>query len=329
MARLLLARPLRRLAAPGSPVDRLLRGIETASVAAVFALAQRLSPEQASALGGALVARIGPRLRKHRLIERNLAIAFPDRDAAWRRATAREVWRHIGRTLGEYPHIPRITGRERADRFEFRATFPLSEIRSSRRGFVLVGMHAANWNLHAVAGALAGFPLDVVYATQKNASLERLVARYRDTMPCGFVHVRDTVRRGLAGLAARRSLGLFVDHRIDTGEPVTFFGHPAPTTIVPARLADRVDTGLVPVRLERLEGVRFRLTLEDPVRPDRALRDPRDRAVEMMERVHRAFERWVRERPDEWFCVKRRWPKPLFRATDGVVAAARVAAAGA
>lgn len=313
MARLLLARPLRRLARPGTPVDRLLRAIEGGTVGAVLALTRRLSPEAASETGGALVAFVGPRTRQHHLVERNLALAFPDRDPGWVRATARAVWRNVGRTLGEYPHLPRITGPELRERFELRCRFPPRETTRSGRGFVAVAMHQANWNLHAVAGALGGFPLDVVYAEQKNPSLEARIARWRDTMPCGFVHVRDTVRRGLALLRDGHWLGLFVDHRIDTGKPIGFFGMPAPTTIVPARLADRVGTGLVPVRLERLRGVRFRLTLEEPVLPDRALRDPQERAVDAMERVHRVFERWVRERPDEWFCIKRRWPKDIFR----------------
>jgi len=307
----------------------MLRAVAIGGVGAVLALTRRLSSETASELGGALVARIGPRTRQHELVERNLALAFPDRDAGWVRATARAVWRHDGRTLGKYPHLPRITGPEMRERFEFRCTFPLPEVTRGGRGFVLVGMHQANWKLHAVAGAPGGFPLHEVYAEQKNPALEARIARSRNTLPCGFVHLRDTVRRGLALPGSGQWLGLFVDHRIDTGEPVTFFGHPAPTTIVPARLADRVDTGLVPVRLERLEVMRFRRTLEDPVRPDPALRDPRDRAVELMEGVHRVFERGVRERPDEWFCIERRWPKPVFRSTDGVSAAMRVAAAGA
>ena len=95
-----------------------------------------------------------------------------------------------------------------------------------------------------------------------------------------------------------RSVGLFVDHRIDNGEAVSLFGRPANTTIIPARVARKLNTGLLPLQLERLEGCRFRLTIHPPIYADPALSDERTAAIEMMERAHRLFEQWVLHHPE-------------------------------
>ena len=54
---------------------------------------------------------------------------------------------------------------------------------------------------------------------------------------------------------------------------------------------------------------RFRLTVHEPVRPDPALASDKDRAMQMMRDLNRLFEQWIRERPEQWLCIKRAWPK--------------------
>ena len=70
------------------------------------------------------------------------------------------------------------------------------------------------------------------------------------------------------------------------------------------------------VRIERLGQARFRLTVEEPIRPDPALASDKEQAVHMMAEVNRLFERWIRERPEQWLCMKRAWPRTLERPTD-------------
>src|SRR5690606_24481682 len=117
-------------------------------------------------------------------------------------------------------------------------------------------------------------------------------------------------------LAEGRSVGLVVDTRDDDGVPIPFFGHDKLTTLAPARLALRFDCELIPVRIERLGQARFRLTVEEPIRPDPALASDKEQAVHMMAEVNRLFERWIRERPEQWLCMKRAWPRTLERTTD-------------
>lgn len=311
MARLHPGRWLRPYFRQSAALQQAMAGVEAGLVGAVMGATSHLSVERASDFGCWLGRRLAPRMRKDRNVRGNLAVAFPDRDLDWIAATAIEIWGQIGRSLAEFAHLPRITGLELHHRFELVNHVSPAELTGARTGFVFAAPHQANWNLHAVAGALGGFPFSVVYAQQKNRALERLIARYRDRIPCDFIPVARTVRWMMAELNAGRHVGLFVDHRIDEGEMVPFFGHPASTTTIAARIAAKLDSAVIPTRLERLPGVRFRLTLEEPIRPLAGLRDPREAAFDMATRLNARFEAWIRERPADWCCVKRRWPKEV------------------
>ncbi len=308
MARLFVPRRLRREMTPDSSSGRTLLRIEALVIEALWSACAGLPIERASDLGDLLGRRIGPCTRKQRHVLENFRIAFPERDDAWLRRTARSMWGQIGRVLAEYPHLSTISGPRLRERIELVMRFDPALLRRPP-GLIFLAPHQANWNLPATTGALCGVPMHVVYAEQSNPFLEAGIARHRNRMPCGFVHVRDTVRRGLRILRTGEHLGMHVDHRIDQGEPIPFFGRPALTTTVPARMAIRLGTALVPCRIERLEGVRFRISLNEPIRPRPELDDPTLQARDMMQRLHRHFERWIRERPDDWCCPKRRWPK--------------------
>ena len=88
-----------------------------------------------------------------------------------------------------------------------------------------------------------------------------------------------------------------------------FFGVPANTTVVPARLAARLGLPLIPVRVERRGSARFVITVQRPVEPEPGLAEG-DAAFAMTARVNELFARWITAAPDQWLCAKRRWPRP-------------------
>jgi KDO2-lipid IV(A) lauroyltransferase len=149
----------------------------------------------------------------------------------------------------------------------------------------------------------------VLYAADANPWIGRLMLRARRGLGCRLEPRDGGVRRLVRALGRGHSVGLLVDTRVDDGEPVPFFGRPALTTTVPARLALRHGLELVPVRVERLDGARFRVTIYEPVLPDDPAAPPREQALQMTRKLHEHFERWIRERPGEWLCSKRRWPE--------------------
>lgn len=313
--------PARRRASVTTPVSSHPRSQEAGAVAAwrgltraaqarllagLWRTAEALGPDRAGALLGSLFATVGPRSRDQRRLLANLRIVRPTANEAELHRLARASWRQFGRVVGEYPHLARLA--EEPGRVELVDRFGLARAAAGRPA-LLVAAHLANWELPAAVAVRLGVPMTVVHAPRADPRIEALLERRRSVLGCRFLPKEASPHALLKELRSGRSLGLLLDQRHDAGEPVTFFGRPAWVPIAPALIAARLAVPFVPVRVERLEGARFRLTLEPPI-PPRPVGEPRAVARDTMQRLYALFETWIAERPEQWLCIKRRWPDP-------------------
>lgn len=264
-------------------------------------------PDAASELGARLGQLLGPRSHKHKHVVGNLGTAFPHWLPHRVEAMARRVWGSIGRTLIEYPLLERIADPV-SERVRVVDLGGLAEVRRLGRPAIFVGAHLANWNLIPAVASRSGIPLTAVYRRMRNPVVERLVKGWLSAPGFRLLEVQEASRPLLRELQAGRSVGLLMDQRYDRGEKIPFFGVPATTTLGPARLALRLDLPLIPVRVQRLEGARFVVTVCRPVRPDPGL-DEEAAARAMTAAVNDRFARWIAAAPEQWFCAKRRWPR--------------------
>jgi len=302
-------RYVRRALARAPALRRLVWILEAVCLGLVWGALAMLPTDRASALGRAFARRFGPRLRKHRHVLRNLAIALPERTPAERELIAREVWGSLGAVFAEFPHLRRIS-RQWEERVDIVIHGKFSPAEDPPRPVILVTGHLANWELSPLSIRRWGVPLSVIYSPNSSPTIDRLIRRMRSAVGSELVSKRGGMRALLRGLGRGRSVGFLLDTRQDDGEWVPFFGAPALTSTVPARLALRHGIDLVPGRIERIgPGANFRVTLGPPIEPDPALADVREQAHAMTQRVNETLASWIRERPEQWLCTKRRWPK--------------------
>ena len=311
MARLMLSTAL------SERIDRspVLKGIQRRAGAAILALFWQacawLPPEAASAFGRRVLQRLGPSLRKSIYMKRNLSLAFPHLGEDERNSLLREVWGNVGAVLAEYPHLETLCQRDFEAHLQTVWRCDPEDYRSGRKRVIFVSAHLGNWELSAAAAVRSGLPLTVVYSPIRNPIIDRMFKRRRQGLGCGLVAREDSLRHLIRELNRGRPVGLVVDHRFDGGVPLPFFGLNKPTTVAPARLALRFGCDLVPVRVERTGGPHFRVTFCDPVEPGSDAVSEKDRAIRMMGRVNEIFEEWIRERPQQWLCMKRAWPDDI------------------
>jgi Kdo2-lipid IVA lauroyltransferase/acyltransferase len=317
VAALFLTPALRRRIDRVAALRRARWRMEAAMLALFWQVCGRLEPRAASAFGRRLLTSLGPRLGKTAHMRRNLRLAFPHLSDAGRDDLLRAVWGNAGAVLGEYPHFKAICHDDFEGHFEFVEKWDVADYRAGRRNGVFVTAHVGNWELPAAAASRQGIPVTAIYAPSKNPVIERLLQRRREALGCRLVSLDEGARPLLRELSEGRSVGLVVDTRDDDGTPIPFFGLDKLTTLAPARLALRFGCELIPVRVERLGPARFRLTVYEPVRPDPALASDKDRAIQMMRELNRLFEQWIRERPEQWLCIKRAWPKSLEPPASG------------
>ncbi len=265
--------------------------------------------ERASGLGERVMRLVGPCMPRHQKVLFNLTIAFPERDAVWRKATAAAMWGQFGKGIAEYAYLPELC-RDAASRIEFVNHADTETLRREGRPIMFVAAHQANWNLPAIVGQLLGVEGSVLFRRRKNPYLETVIEHWRNQLPCGFIDVDERAAKAMLDeLRGGRCIGLYIDRRSAGGEFLPFFGVKTPTPIVAARLALKTGAAFIPIRIERLANVRFRITVYPQIEPAADAADDRMAACGMTEAANRLFESWISERPEQWLSTARRWPR--------------------
>lgn len=280
--------------------------MEAAGLRLLFFCLRSLPLERASALGGLLLRAIGPWLPAHRVAERNLARALPELDAAERKKVLAGMWDNLGRSAGELPHLDALLN----DRSRIEVVDPghvVARLRDDGKGALLLSAHFGNWELGAVAAARGGLEQVSFYRPANNPLADEVVQELRRPLA-----PRGLLPKGAQGARAALQLlrdgvhvGMLVDQKENDGIAVPFFGRPAMTTSAPALLASRLGLPIALGMVERLPGVRFRITVTElePVTGGPPAAD----IAATMERVNRVFEDHIRRRPDLWLWAHRRW----------------------
>ncbi len=319
MTRFVLGNRFSKAAERSSALSRAVWMAESGIFRGFMAFFRRLSVEHATSVGRRVASRVGPRLPKHAKILRNLELAFPEKTPAEREAIATEIWGGVGALLVEYSHLEDICRSGDENRLETVIEGDIPAFSPNGRPAVFVAAHLANWEL--CAAAISRFaPVTAVYTPLQNPFLDAVLSESREALGCRLLP-RDTSMRGLVReLAAGRSIGMIMDQRVDSGVPVPMFGIDKLTTVVPARLALRFGCDLVPLQTERLSDARYRVTIHGPILPADTHAPEAEQALDMTRQINARFEDWIRERPADWFCAKRRWPKdarPAVSAAPG------------
>jgi KDO2-lipid IV(A) lauroyltransferase len=320
MARFILGHKLRALGARNGIAERVLYRLDHAFFTTLLWIIRRLSVDRASRFGARLGALLGPRFKKSRALDENLRVALPAAAPATRAEIVRAAWANAGAVLAEYAHLDAIS-RPGTGHLELQVDAAVRQVVASGQPAIFVTAHQANWEMAGAAITQLGLPLACVYSPPTNPLLDAELTRWRLKLGCELLPRDESMRPMIRALSTGRSLGIVMDRRVDTGKLVPLFGHAKPTTLIPARLALRFGYPLVPMRVERLGGPRFRVSFAPPVAVPPG-EDEIERALHMTGAVHHLFEQWIRARPGDWFPSKRLWPKEVYEQVAGEPAAA-------
>jgi KDO2-lipid IV(A) lauroyltransferase len=244
-------------------------------------------------------------------IQDNLRIAFPQKNAHEIKRLARQTCGNLGIAAVELVMSERLWA-EREQRIEFvmEEGVDLADYRG--RPVVLATGHIGAWQMGTFVGEQYGLSITLVFAPEENPKLRTYIAGLRETLPCEWAS-RDGCMRVLTKVLRQgNAVGLASDTRMDSGALLPFFGVSTPSNTSAARLALRHKCDLIAVRAERLPGMKFRITVCKPIRPDDPDAPAADQAGEMTQKLLGHFEAWIREDPDQWMCFGRRWPLETY-----------------
>lgn len=259
-------------------------------------VADRLGLGCARALDSAI-----PRLR--RIADCNLTFAYPDRDAAWRRRMIDGVFESIGRLLVAFARFPEITRANVGDWIRYEGFEHYRCAKERGRGVLFATAHLGNWELSAYAHALLTEPMNVVVRPLDNPLIDDLVETRRALSGNKLLSKRDFARSIFHALRANEPVGILVDQNssAENGTFVPFFGVPACANLTFARLAARSGAAVIPgFALWNAQERKYVLKFYPAV-------EMTGDAEEDTRRIQGAVEAAIREAPDQWLWIHRRW----------------------
>jgi len=270
-----------------------------------------LPPRSVARPAGAAVGRLAlvltPRLR--RTGHRNLVLAFPQKSEAERDHILRKLYRNLGWLLAEFCQMPRYT-RDQVGRFiRYEGLEHYLKAREQGKGVLILTGHLGAWELSSFYHSLMGYPMSIVIRRLDNPLVDRLVNQIRCLHGNQVLHKDDFARGLLASMRRGETVGILMDTNMTPpqGTFVDFFGHPACTGSGMARIAMKTGAQVLPGFLLWEES-----TQQYVLRFGEAMELPSTQDVEADAVAHTALftkviEDSIRQYPDQWLWVHRRW----------------------
>ncbi len=255
---------------------------------------------------GALSYWLWPRLRRVGLF--NLRLAFPDWPERRRRHVLFWLFQNLGRMLADFSHFRHLNRANIERLIDYDGFEYFAKAQSQGKGVLFLTAHFGNWELSSFAHGLYGHPLNFVVRELDNPLIDSLINRNRSLSGGRAIEKRDFAFQAMRALKRGEAVGILMDQNMLAMEGifVEFFGRAACTTSSPARLVQK--TG-VPVVLG--------LVLWNPATGKYALKfepvewipdaDPEREIVANTQNFTRLIERYVRQYPDHWLWVHKRW----------------------
>lgn len=268
-------------------------------------------PEPLAFALGRLLGRLWYALdaRHRRIARENLARAFGSRTtAAEREAIVRNHFVHLGYTFVETCRLCGLSAArlERVVRVE--GLEHLQRARERGRGVVLVAAHFGSWEVLGRAMPLLGESVAFVARPLDNPFLETWIAGIRTAGGNQVIQKQDALRHVVERLRRGGTVGMLIDQNVarEHGVFVDFFGTPACTTTAAALAARRTGAALVPVVCPRRAPGWFTVRIGKEI-PVAVTGDHRRDILATTAEATAVLETFIREHPEQWFWVHRRW----------------------
>ena len=302
-------------------VRRLKRATNRAANSAIGAvtigllkLLRQTNPDTMRNIAGRFMRTVGPLLPENRIGRANLTAAFPEKSTTEIDAILRDVWDNLGRIAVEFAHLDRLSDfdpwhPERAKRIEVRPSDldRLLKILEQRRPAIVFAAHFGNWELPAVCAAACKVDTAVLYRRPNNPAIDKWLHNTRAAAMGTLIPTGLDAPMKLANALERGThVGMLVDQYYSRGVDVTFFGRRTKANPLLARLARHFDCPIYGLRVVRLPGHRFRAELTEQIQPVRDMNGKVDIAG-TTQAVMSVIEGWIREYPEQWLWLHRRW----------------------
>ena len=269
-----------------------------------FSLFKILGLSISSALGGKLFEKIGPLFRSKKLIHSNLKKAFPDISLDHLNGITKMMWNNYGRVFAEYMFIKKFREDRSNKNIIIEGQEILEDIKKKNKSVVFISGHLSNFELMAMHIEKSGIKLSAIYRPLNNIFLNKIMERIRKKYICKY-----QIKKGIGGMKKlmhlkklNYSTALMIDQRVSQGIRSDFFNQKALTTTIPAQLVKKFKIPIVPIFIERINNINFKIVIKNPITFDNE-----ETIKTITDKLNLILEKMILYKPELWIWSHNRW----------------------
>ena len=269
-----------------------------------FVIFKFLGPNLSSKFSGKIFETIGPLFRSKKIIYKNIKRAMPEINSEKLNRITKLMWNNYGKIFAEYMFIKDFRKGNLSSKIIIDGQEILEEIKKNKKQVVFISGHLSNFELMALHLEKSGISLAAIYRPLNNLYLNPLMEKIRKKYIC-----KHQIKKGIGGMKKlihlkkkNYSTALMIDQRVSEGILSKFFNHEALTTTVPAQLVKKFNIPVVPVYIDRIKGLNFKITIKKPIFFSN-LKSVKD----ITDELNLELENMVMKKPENWIWSHNRW----------------------
>ena len=269
-----------------------------------FSIFKILGPTLSSNLGGKLFEVIGPIFRSKNIIKKNLKIAMTNIGSEEITKISKLMWNNYGRVFAEYMFIKDFRFNKLGSNIQVEGQDILENLKKTNQSAIFISGHFANFELMAMHIEKSGLDLCAIYRPLNNIFINKIMERIRKKYIC-----KNQIRKGIGGVKnlinltkKNYSTALMIDQRVSEGTLSNFFNKKAYTTTMPAQLVKKFNMPIIPVYIERLNGLKFKIKICKPL-----YFEENSSIQYITDELNLILQEMVKVNPYQWIWSHNRW----------------------
>ena len=240
---------------------------EATFIYTLFFLIKVLGLNMGRNISSFLFSKIGFFFRPKKLVRKNILRVFPNYSDKEIKNLTKSMWSNYGCVFAEYIFISEFRDGKLSSNIEIEGKEILDEIKKTNKQVVFVSGHFSNFELMAMCLEKSGVKLSAIYRPLNNIFLNKIMERIRKRYIC-----KHQIKKGISGIKEliklkkhNFSTALMIDQRVSEGILSNFFEEAAYTTTIPAQLIKKFNIPIVPVYIERIKDLKFKIVINEPI----------------------------------------------------------------
>ena len=272
----------------------------------LFFIFKILGYQKASNLGSKIGKKFGKFFRSDKIISKNISFIneYSNNKIEDSKKIIDEVFSNYGRILSEYMFLKNFKNGKLKKHVKVYGGEILDEIKRKNKRVVFISGHFSNFELMAMFIDSSGINLSAIYRPLNNIFLNNIMENIRSQFIC-----KNQIKKGKSGtremlkfLKKNFSVALMIDQRVSEGIKCNFFGKPAFTTTIPAQIVKKFGCEIVPIYIERVDNVDFKLTINEPITFEK-----KETIEEITLKLNKILEKMILKNPSQWILTHNRW----------------------